>query len=228
MKIENVELEEEVPSRLLSPYYVQELFSSSHISFSLLSSQGRFWVQVSLMLMFSLLWWMVRGWEQQSQGLEFTINSPTYYDQLQLQGERYVCFSEIVFSFSLENSPCIWKVILKSLERSRIRLVRKELYLYTQDLFHFASCGQIAWALFILGFQTTCWDPYYLIWGVFVQRFFILSGSFHPSKAQANCPSDASGNWGGSLHRRCYQGAPDRASLGVDLGGLLLSDGIIF
>lgn len=41
MKIEGVELEEEVPSRLLAPYYVQELYSCSHILFALLTCQGR-------------------------------------------------------------------------------------------------------------------------------------------------------------------------------------------
>lgn len=40
-----------------------------------------------------------------------------------------VRFSETVFSFSFENFPMSLKVILKSPERSRIRQVRKEIYL---------------------------------------------------------------------------------------------------
>ena len=145
---------------------------------------------------------MVNG---EGQGtLRSTINSLTHYHQLQPKGKCCVCFSETVLSFGFENSPCIWKVILKSLERSGIGLVRKEIYLHTQDLFRFADCSQIAWALFIPGFWTTCWDLYYLIWECFYPKIFffiILSGAFHPTTAQANYYSDALGNWGGSLHR---------------------------
>lgn len=179
-KIEDVEWEKEVPSRLLSLYDGQELYSCSHISFTLvlpgrrgekqwssftacsdcIAESGR---ADSLMLMFSLSRWMVRSRDQQAQGLEFTLDSTTYCHQLQPKGEHCVCVSETIFSFSLEYSPCVWKMIFKSLESNGIGLGRKEVYLRTQDLFHFASCSQISWSLFILGLQTTCWGPYYLV-----------------------------------------------------------------
>lgn len=154
------------------------------------------------------------------------------------EGEHCVCFSEIAFPFRFENSPWVWKVILKSPERSRFVYVRKEIYLQTQGLIHFASCSQIAGAVFMLGFPTTCWAPDYLMEGDFVKSLFIWSGAFCSTMAQANRPSNASGNGAGSLQRSWrlafsqavlvqVQGAPDRASLGTNLGGLLLSDIII-
>lgn len=56
-------------------------------------------------------------------------------------------------------------------------------------LYHFASCSQIAWAIFMLGFQTTCWEPYYLIWGVLCKVFLFYQVHCTPPQPRLIAPA---------------------------------------
>lgn len=110
---------------------------------------------------------------------------------------RRTRFSEIVFFSVLKIFPCFEKVISYLQTEVRSGVWRKRFVFKHRACFLLQVFSQVFWAFCKSGFKTTCWDPYYLIWGVFVQSLFLFC---QVHTAQTNCSDATLGNGPGSLH----------------------------